>query len=305
MPVSVADRSANKNEVIDHAAELLQRSTHRRAVFSAVYRGKSKIKWVPDLMVSTKLPHTRVLDAGRELDANDLVHAVRVDGVTGYEKISFFQEHRDRILRLARNPRERAKLPTKRRPAAAAGSTVRVKLDVRLPVQRARAKLVTIDDIDSFRRVKGVDPLPQYFRIAETRFKTGVARILGERSAPKDWGGELRDLMSTRLTIKGKRLPAAFAFKGPGKSGILTPAKMGKNGDQIQRLLRCPAQVFIVQYWRDIDDAVLEQLERFAYLKAFLEGVELRYGLIDGDDSTRLLRAYSEQFGLSNTDLEA
>jgi hypothetical protein len=305
MPLSVADRGANKNELIDHAAEVLQRSTHRRAVFSEVYRGKSKTKWVPDLMVSTKLPRTRVLDAGRELDANDLVHAVREGGVTGYEKISFFQEHRDRILRLARNPRERAKLPTKRRPAPAGGSTVRVKLDVRLPARRVRAKLVTIDDIESFRGVKGIDPLPAYFKIAETRFKTGVARILGERGVPKDWGGELRDLMSTRLRISGKRFPAAFAFKGPGQTGTLTPAKMGKNADQIQRLLRCPAQVFIIQYWRDIDDAVLEQLEKFTYLKSFLEGTELRYGLIDGDDSTRLLRAYPAQFGLSDSDLEA
>ena len=47
---------------------------------------------------------------------------------------------------------------------------------------------------------------------------------------------------------------------------------MGKNGDQIQRLvLECPADVFLVQYWNAIDDSVLEQLEKFAQYKSYTE----------------------------------
>jgi hypothetical protein len=42
-------------------------------------------------------------------------------------------------------------------------------------------------------------------------------------------------------------------------------------GDQIQRLAKCPADVFIVQYWGQIDDAVLDQLENFAKLKSYLK----------------------------------
>ena len=91
----------------------------------------------------------------------------------------------------------------------------------------------------------------------EKKFKDGVAAVLNERGSFQDWGGELRDLSSTRLRIKGKRRTAAFAFKGPGKTGRLTPGKMGKHGDQIQRLAKCPAEVFIVQYWAEIDDSVL------------------------------------------------
>ena len=105
-----------------------------------------------------------------------------------------------------------------------------------------------------------------------------------------------RTLSSTRLRIEGERRAAAFAFKGPGKTGRLTPRKMGKNGDQIQRLSKCPAEVFLIQYWVDIDDSVLEQIEKLVQLKAYLESRKLWYGVIDGHDSARLIRAYPKAF---------
>ena len=71
---------------------------------------------------------------------------------------------------------------------------------------------------------------------------------------------------------------------------------MGKNGDQIQRLIKCPADVFLIQYWAEIGDAILEQLERFAQLKSYLEDRDIRYGVIDGVDSTRLMLAYPKAF---------
>lgn len=42
---------------------------------------------------------------------------------------------------------------------------------------------------------------------------------------------------------------SGFACKGPGTKGILTPARMGQNGDQIPRLFTTAADVFLVQYW--------------------------------------------------------
>ena len=134
---------------------------------------------------------------------------------------------------------------------------------------------MTVDDIDTFDNVRAVPHGLDYVKISETAFKNGVATILGERTSFKDWGGELRDLSSTHLRIDGKRHPVAIAFKGPGKSGRLTPGKMGKNGDQIQRLVKCPAEVFLIQYWQDIDDSVFEQLENLVRLKAFFENREL------------------------------
>src|SRR6266852_1195312 len=38
----------------------------------------------------------------------------------------------------------------------------------------------------------------------------------------------------------------------PATTGPLVPGKMGKNGDQIQRLFGSPAQVFFVQYEEEI-----------------------------------------------------
>ena len=94
--------------------------------------------------------------------------------------------------------------------------------------------------------------------------KKGVAKILGEKGDFNDWGGENHDLISTRLYIKNTRKTVAFAFKGPGTKGKLTPGKMGKNGDQIQRLAKCKtANVIMVQYWGQIDDSVIEQLGDF------------------------------------------
>jgi hypothetical protein len=153
-----------------------------------------------------------------------------------------------------------------------------------------------VDDIDSFARVRKIKASQPPVQMPESRFKKGVARILGERGTFNDWGGELRDLSSTRLVFKNKRRATAFAFKGPGTKGRLTPGKLGKNGDQIQRLTRCPAEIFLIQYWNEIDDSVLDQLERLVQVKAFFERKPLSYGIIDGQDSARLIAAYPQHF---------
>lgn len=296
MPIPVSDRSANRPELIQHAVEVIGRSAQRLAVFTEVYRGKRKVKTVSELMERLGLPRNRVLDAGLKLASNDIVHQVKVDGETGYEKIDFYQQHRAKILRFVRNPKAMEKMPTKRRSGSpAATNTMRLKLDFRVPARRVRARRFTIDDADSFRKVRR-HKQAELFAMSEARFKRGMARILGEKGAFKDWGGELRDLKSSRLRIRGKRKDVAFAFKGPATKGRLTPAKMGKNGDQIQRLFRCPADVFVVQFGGEIDDAVVEQMERFAQLKSFLEDREIWYGVIDGGDTARIIAAYPEAF---------
>ena len=130
----------------------------------------------------------------------------------------------------------------------------------------------------------------------EAKFKEGIKRILHEKGRFKDWGGERNDLLTTRLWLKGKRRATAFALKGKGLRRKLTPALMGKNGDQIQRLFSSPAQVFLVQYWDQIDESVLEQMSAFAKAKSAVEGKEIWYGVIDGNDSNRILKAYPSVF---------
>jgi hypothetical protein len=50
-------------------------------------------------------------------------------------------------------------------------------------------------------------------------------------------GGERSDLFSDRVIFEGERISTAFAFKGPAKFEPMTGAHLGKNGDQIDRLL--------------------------------------------------------------------
>ena len=108
--------------------------------------------------------------------------------------------------------------------------------------------------------------------------------------------GERNDLHTTKLRLSSRRRLTAIGFKGPGTKGILTPKKMGKNGDQIQRLFKSPADVFLVQYWGQIDQSVTEQMEEFAKSKSASEMKEVYFGIIDGDDSNRLLKAYPRAF---------
>lgn len=120
--------------------------------------------------------------------------------------------------------------------------------------------------------------------------------LVGEEGSFKDWGGEKNDLWTTRLTYQGKRHSAAFAFKGKGTTGKLTPRKMGKNGDQLQRLLQAPADVFLVQYWREIDQSVLELLRALAVAKSVTERRQIHFCVIDGQDSQRLIQSYPNDF---------
>jgi len=71
---------------------------------------------------------------------------------------------------------------------------------------------------------------------------------------------------------------------------------MGKNGDQIQRLFKSAASIFFVQYWGQIAESVTEQMQEFARAKSAIEGDPILFGVIDGDDSNRLIKAYAKHF---------
>jgi hypothetical protein len=145
------------------------------------------------------------------------------------------------------------------------------------------------------RLVRKVKLAPGFIRIKEKEFKSGVQKILGQPGKFQDWGGEKNDLLTTRLYFGGKRIAAAFAFKGRGMTGELTPAKMGANGDQIQRLFESAAQLFILQYWAAINERVREQIRAFATITSLQRGEKIYYCLIDGVDTARLIQAYPKQ----------
>jgi hypothetical protein len=293
MSVSVTDSLSNANEQIERAAKVIGRGRHRPEVFSSIYHGKRKLKSVSDLMTATGLSRVRVLQEGRELARNGLVNQRKQDGEVAYEKIDFFHAHKGTILKLAGDATKLAEYPTKRKTSSGGGVTIKISLNRK----GAKIKQVTIDDIDSFEKVRKVNPdgyLPK--TISETKFKKGVQKIVGQSGEFKDWGGEKNDLFTTRTKIGGVRKSVAFAFKGPGTTGKLTPGKLGKNGDQIQRLFETAGEVFLIQYWGAIEETVLKQMEQLAVAKSVMTGNKVLYGIIDGQDSRRLFDAYPTKF---------
>jgi hypothetical protein len=291
MAQAVTDFLSNTNEQLAEVAKAIGRNVARQAVFNAIYYHKSPAKSVSEIVDRTHLTRKRVLTEGRYLATKAIVNETRKDGERAYEKIDSFHAHKKQILKLAASPSKRAALPTKR------SATVTVPRTVTIRTTGAKVDRLTIDDIDTFskvRRVKSSQTLSP--AISETQFKNGVQAIIGEPGVFKDWGGERSDLYSTRIYMSGKRRAAAFAFKGPGLKTKLVPGKMGKNGDQAQRLFQEEADAFLVQHWREIDPSVVDLMRSLAVAKSALTRKKVWYGIIDGSDSQRLLLAYPASF---------
>lgn len=296
MPISVSDSLSNADEQMDRAARVIGYSPLARAVFERIYHGKSAVKTVSSIADLTGLTAKQVLTQGKKFVDNHIVEQLKIDGLTAYRKNAFFQRHKHRILSLAGNSKKLAAFPTKRNP----GGSSSVKLNLQTLNANATATRITIEDITNFRKVRSFSTnecIPM--EISESQFKKGVQKILGEPGTFKDWGGETNDLYSSRLRIAGKRRQVAFGFKGPGTRGSLTPGKMGKNGDQIQRLFDADADVYIIQYWQDIGERVVQQLFQLATAAAYFARKRIWYGVIDGVDSHRLLLAYRDCFNPS------
>lgn len=285
--VSVSDSRSNAPEQIEFVVKKIGRSVIRRRVFEEVYRGKRNPKTVEEISERLKVTQKEVLNAGKYLADNEIIKQEKKEKKTAYGKYSFFAAHRNEILRGVADPEKLKKNnPTKRSPQV----TVVVKT-IKVPRALINAKRLFIDDIDSLKPTIpiGAAPVADLKKISEDQFKKGILKLIGDTGTFTDWGGEINDLLSTRVLLKGKRIQAAFAFKGPGKRGILRPSTFGKNVDQIQRLFRSSAELFIVQYWAQIDQAVIEQVESFAQLKSVMDNQRVLFCIIDGQDTQRIV----------------
>lgn len=291
MTIDVSDVRSNYSDQIAYAAKKIGNSDIRQKIFLAICAGKKKIKTVTEIVDTTEMPRKRVLEEAVKLFNAKVLRQVKTDSDLAYEKDPFYCQHAKEILSLARNRNKLKKFPTKINPKIG-NATIRITFDRK----KIDAKRITIDDIESFAKVKSVVP-PQNYNtpMYEKEFKNGLKCILGEIGRFQDWGGEMNDLF-TDIKIKGMRLRSAFSFKGIGTSGTLTPKKMGKHGDQIQRLFRSPADVFMIQYWGQIDESVIEQMEKIAIAKSAVEGRRIFYGVINDRDSCMLYLAYKKCF---------
>jgi hypothetical protein len=186
MTLPVTDARSNKNDQIKHAVEVIGRSVDRLKVFKAIYRGKKAIKTVSGIAATTKLDKIRVLQEAAKLSGNGIVQAEKVGRELGYRKDLFYSTNRSRILQLVANPEKLKRLPTK---TNSANSSVVIKGVNRKP----KIKELSIDDIESFKRVKSAAVPATGPAISEKKFKLGIQRIVGERGKFSDWGGEKGD----------------------------------------------------------------------------------------------------------------
>ena len=263
------------------------RAKQRQSVFEAIYKGQQQEKSVQAIMVTTNLTQIRVLNEAKKL--GPLVEKVK----RGFRKKKELASHYKKILSLARDKKKLEKVHTKVSPKIQRNG-VTVKVNFAAPA--ANATLITIDDIDSFSSAKKAKPLKP---IREELIKNAFARIAGDRGKFKDWGGEKSDLYTNKLRVKGMRRAVAIAFKGRGTSGKLVPAKMGVNGDQLDRLFDEPADVFLVVYCGQIASSIVSQMQAFAIAKKALAGQKVYFGVIDADDLGRIAAGYPNEFKLT------
>ncbi len=300
MAIDTTDVRTHGDVQIIKAADFLCVSEDRQLVFKEIYRGKSSGKTAKEIALNlnalklrSEISAKRVLELAHALSGARLIRTNKTKGELTFVKEDFFSLYKTKILHLARDKVAREKFRAK-----VYGHSTNVIIKVPRPSKPINIKHLTVDEIDSFQKVRNVPmatvgvPVP----ILEETFQQGLQRILGEGGVFKDWGGEGDDLYSTRLILNGKRVTVAFGLKGRGTKGKLTPAKLGKQGDQIQRLFRSPAEVFIVQYWGQIDESVSEQMKLLAESKSAREGRRIYYGELDGQDTLRIIKAYPDCF---------
>ncbi len=291
LPTRVSDARSNANEQIEHAVSTLGRSKHRRQVFEAVYYHKSRVKSADQIATMTGLPRIRVLQEANALAAKQIIGKVQEKGqLIAYEQDSFYQANKREILRLLDDHKKRDSYPTKRSPSTT------INMNLRKGLREPKAHFITIDDVASFADARNIVPATPGRKLSEAEFKRGLQNIIGEQGTFMDWGGEQNDLFTTWIRIGGRRRRAAFALKGPGAKGKMTLRHLGKNADQILRLFRSPADVFFVQHHAEIDQMVIAEMQTHARELARNEGRSVWFGVIDGQDSKRLVMAYPNAF---------
>ena len=161
---------------------------------------------------------------------------------------------------------------------------------------------VSIEDIKEFSAVGDISPekvmelLDERGRLEalEDDIQTGLEEVLDVPCHKKDWGGEKCDLYTANVTLKGRRVQAAFLLKGKGlRKPELVIGDCGKNGDQLVRLFDCSAELFVVEFVGQVSEGVIRDVEGKTELHR-RRGKPAWYCIINGQDTARLLKAYDK-----------
>lgn len=276
--------SHNPNQ-ISTAAELIGSSEYKRAVFERVCFGKRKEVSIDQIVFETRLPRRQLMNAANFLADNGIIEQEK-EHVTTYKKNCPLCNQRAKVLSLSGNEVKKANF---RKKFLGKEDKIIVKIYNKKTVN---ATQISIENIDQFKKIKST-PNQTYMDLKEKDVKEKLSKILKEKGEYNDWGGEFYDL-STYVKINGKRLRAVFALKGRGKKiNKLRLKDMGKNGDQIDRMFMADAQVFFVQFVRQVGEDIFISLKTNAMNKSFMTGRQIYYGVIDGNDTARIFKTFS------------
>lgn len=162
----------------------------------------------------------------------------------------------------------------------------------------ARPPLISIAEIGSFAQAATVAP-QDVARIAagklplpEQTVKEFISTIIGEPYLEKDWGGELSDVLTSRVQLDGRSTTAAFLLKGRGSKDTLRVRDLGKNGDQIRRLAKQVADLYVVQHVGHFDEAVVDSVRDMIVARRAERGDHIVGSVWDGGDCARLFVAH-------------
>jgi hypothetical protein len=162
----------------------------------------------------------------------------------------------------------------------------------------ARPPLIPIEAIGSFARAGEVSPqqvaaiATKKLPLPEQTVKEYIAQIIGEPYLGVDWGGELSDILTSRIELDGQRIRGAFLLKGAGSKKKLKPGDLGKNGDQIRRLSKQEAELYVVQHVGEFDESVRDQLADMVIARRTKGSPNALGSLWDGSDCARLFVAH-------------
>ena len=158
-----------------------------------------------------------------------------------------------------------------------------------------------IEDIDSFRKVRDVNPAMVSHLLKDGRLdmpedaiQTALEQILDVPVHKKDWGGEMTDLYTANITVNGARTASAFLLKGNGlKKNVMEIRDCGKNGDQVVRLFDSPAELLVIQFVGEISEALIKDAEgKVTAMRS--QGKNACFCIMNGQDTARVLYAYGK-----------
>jgi hypothetical protein len=123
--------------------------------------------------------------------------------------------------------------------------------------------------------------------VPEAMVKKVLAELIGEAFVPKDWGGEQSDLYTSRVFARGRQMSAGWLLKGRGHPRPMTVRALGKNGDQLVRLFKEPAELLVLQHCHEITPNLIDTIDKFAHDPRQPHF----YMIFDGADTARVLKS--------------